>query len=225
MKNQDFNQIMDPSRRKALTLVAAGAATAMLAPQLARTQALVTEGTDYELLESPLATESEPGKIEVREFFGYWCPHCNDFEPSLNDWAKRQNTGAVLAHTPVAWQPAQVPYQRLFYTLEALGKESQLRAHVFAAIHLEHNLLDTVDAQATWAAKNGLDSAKFRETYASFTVQTKTQRATQVAQQAGVVSIPTLIVKGKYMVSKANPLPVVDYLVGVERRLALGKPA
>ena len=27
-------------------------------------------------------------KIEVIEFFSYSCPHCGEFEPSLQDWLK-----------------------------------------------------------------------------------------------------------------------------------------
>ncbi len=220
LKNQDLTGGPDRGRRSLLLGLAAGAASSLLAPQLGNAQALITEGTDYEVIQSPLVTESEPGKIEVREFFGYWCPHCNDFEPALNDWARRQSSGVVLAHTPWAFQSSQVPYQRLFYTLEILGKETQLRARVFGAIHIDHVVLDNVNAQADWAAKNGLDAAKFREIYESFTVQTKTQRASQMASQAGVSGVPTLVVNGKYIVMRGNPLPVVDYLIGLERRQA-----
>lgn len=225
-----FNVIPDsnpvPRRRATLARLAGALAAAWLAPVLpaARAADQYVEGSDYDRLATPLEKEA-PGKIEVMEFFAYWCPHCNAFDPLLNEWAKRQGSDVVLLHTPWAYNDAQVPLERLYYVLDSLGRESELRAHVFGAIHIDHNPLSTLDAQAEWAGKNGIDPKKYRELYESFSVQAKTRRASQLAQSANVSGVPTLVVDGKYVVgSRSNPLLVADFLVAGERKLMTKKP-
>jgi len=216
--------IPSPKRRVALGHIAGALASAFLPAVLpAHGADTYTEGADFERLPSALPKEA-PGKIEVMEFFAYWCPHCNAFDPVLNEWSKRQAGDVVLLHTPWAYQDSQVPLQRLYYALEALGKEGELRARVFSAIHIDHNPLSTIDQQAEWAAKNGIDAKKYRDTYESFSVETKTRRATQIAQSAGISAVPTVVVNGKYVIgSRNNTLMVADFLVGEERKLVAKK--
>ena len=45
------------------------------------------EGKDYLRVAQPVPMTGD--KIEVVEFFGYWCPHCNAFEPALEAWVKK----------------------------------------------------------------------------------------------------------------------------------------
>src|ERR1039457_564874 len=71
-------------------------------------------GTDYRALETPQQTDAGK-KIEVTEFFGYFCPHCNSFEPALADWVKKQGDNIVFKRVPIAFSDAMAPQQRLFY--------------------------------------------------------------------------------------------------------------
>ena len=50
-------------------------------PLSALAQGAPQEGRDYKRVETPVPVPE--GKVEVVEFFGYWCPHCNAFEPTL----------------------------------------------------------------------------------------------------------------------------------------------
>lgn len=181
-------------------------------------QSTLQEGKDYQRLSIAQPTDS-PGKIEVIEFFAFWCPHCNDFDPSLNEWIKHQGADVVVRHVPIAFSDAQVPLQRIYYALDALGKEPELRAKVFAAIHIDHDPLNTPDEQAAFAAKNGIDPKQYLNLYNSFSVQTHVARANQLAQAYGVDSVPTLAVNGKYTLGgRPNTLSVLDQLVASERK-------
>ena len=42
------------------------------------------EGRNFSSLSSPQPV-AVAGKIEVIEFFGYWCPHCRSLEPTLEE--------------------------------------------------------------------------------------------------------------------------------------------
>ena len=119
------------------------------------------DGTDYLTLKKPAATEAPAGKIEVVEFFWYACPHCNAFEPTLEEWLKRLPKDVSFRRVPVMFQDSFVPPQKLYYTLEAMNQLEQMHRKVCQAIHVQHEQLNKDAAVIDWAAKQGLDKAKF----------------------------------------------------------------
>jgi len=182
------------------------------------------DGSEYKTLDKRVPTEAPAGKVEVVEFFWYACPHCNAFEPQLEAWQKRLPADVVLRRVPVAFRDDFVPQQRLFYTLEAMGKLDELHAKVFHAIHQEKQALNKEDLIVAWAAKQGLDKAKFQETYNSFGVSTKARRAAQLQDAYKVEGVPALGIAGRWYTdgSMAGSMPravqVAEYLIGEARK-------
>ena len=41
-------------------------------------------------MKSPQPVSAPAGKVEVIEFFWYGCPHCYEFEPTIEAWVKKQ---------------------------------------------------------------------------------------------------------------------------------------
>jgi thiol:disulfide interchange protein DsbA len=202
----------------------AGAAALGL-PGLALAQARRPEdGKDFKTLDKAVAVEAAAGKIEVIEFFWYSCPHCNAFEPQLVSWIKRQPADVVIRRVPVAFRDDFVPQQRLYYTLEAMGKVEELHAKVFHAIHRERQPTNREDTILAFAEKNGLDKAKFQELYNSFTVSSKARRAVQLQNAYGVEGVPSLGVAGRYYTDGTlagtmdRALQVTDYLIAEARK-------
>ncbi len=139
-------------------------AAALGLPGLAFAQRRPEEGKDYLRLDKQVPVDAPAGKIELIEFFWYSCPHCNAFEPKLNDWLKtRKPADVAFRRVPVAFRDDFVPEQRLYYTLEALGKVDELHGKVFQEIHQNRNRLNREDAIVAFAGRNGLDEAKFKE--------------------------------------------------------------
>ena len=194
-------------RRFNISMGSAALLLALSATPLAMTTAFAQgaprEGVDYRTVKPAQPTEASAGKVEVIEFFGYWCPHCNDFEPTMTDWAKRNEGKASMVYVPIAFQSSMVNMQKLYYALDALGKEKELRRKVFSSVHDDHSLSPVADvgALADWAAKNGIDKKKFIDTFNSFSVQAKVNRATQMAAAYGVDAVPMLGVGGKYLIN------------------------
>jgi thiol:disulfide interchange protein DsbA len=149
---------------------------------------------------SPAIPGDNPGKIEVMEFFAYTCPHCAAMQPMIEKWLKTAPPDVVLVQVPVAFNNAMVPLQKLYYTLQALNRPD-LNDKVFAAIHQEHKQLFTKSAMADWAAAQGVDRKKFEATFDSFSVQTQTERAKQLAEQVNIDGTPSYLVGGKYLTS------------------------
>lgn len=176
-------------------------------------------GADYLPVDPRAPVDAPAGKVEVVEFFGYWCPHCNAFEPTFEAWRQRAAKDVVVRRVPVAFRDDNAPQQRLFYALEAMGLVDKLHAKVFAAIHVEKKDLSKGDGIADWVAKQGVDKAKFMEQYNSFSVATKASRAAQLHNTYKIDGVPALGVAGRYWtdgaMAKSMPraLEVVDFLV------------
>jgi thiol:disulfide interchange protein DsbA len=158
-------------------------------------------GVEYVTLSTPQPVQAVGKKVEVVEFFAYHCPACYALEPSLNEWVKKQGDKINFRRIHLPFQGAADPEAHLFLTLEAMGKEGEMHSKILNAVHVQRIRLMT-DAQIIdWVAKNGIDKAKFMETWNSFGVMTKLRRQQQVTTNYQVSGTPTLIVAGKYQTS------------------------
>ncbi|WP_199542790.1 thiol:disulfide interchange protein DsbA/DsbL [Paraburkholderia kururiensis] len=194
-----------------LSIVAVGAQASPAAP---------VAGTDYSVLKTPQPADVPAGKIEVTEFFWYGCPHCNEFEPYLEAWVKKQGPDVVFKRVPVAFRDDFLPHSKLYHALDALGVEPQLTPKVFNEIHVNRDYLLKPEDQAKFLAKNGVDPKKFMDAYNSFSTQSALQRDKKMIADYNIDGVPTLAVQGKYETGPAmtNSLPgtlqVLDYLIG-----------
>jgi thiol:disulfide interchange protein DsbA len=182
---------------------------------------------DYKLINPPQKTDAA-GKIEVVEFFSYACPHCADFEPFLQDWVKRKPKDVTFRSVPLVFRESWKPLAKLYYTLEAMGALDRHHQAVFDAIHKQNQSLFTDQAVMDWAVKQGLDKVKFEQTYNSFGIDAKVQRAMAMGKAYGVQFTPAMAVNGKYwtgpsMVAGGGGLDmgrffaVIDQLIAMER--------
>lgn len=207
-------------REFSLTAATAVAASAFSLPALAQPR----EGKDYRKLGKPVASEAPAGKIEVVEFFWYSCPHCNAFEPTFAAWMKSAPKDLSVRRLPVAFNGSFVPQQKIYYALEGMGKLEDMHAKVFRAIHVDRLKLTKDDEIFDWMGKQGVDVAKFKEMYSSFTVSNQVRKATQLQEAYGVEGVPSMGVAGRYYTdgtmagSMQGVLQVVEQLVGTVRK-------
>lgn len=157
-------------------------------------------GVEYQLLPTPQNTDAGK-KVEVIEFFAYYCPHCNSFEPKLEAWIKKQGDNIVFKRVHVANGEQIAPQQRLFFTLEAMGLSEQYNLRVFQEMHVNHNRLESEKAVFDFVGQIGIDRAKFIEAYHSFGVSAKVRRGTAMMEAYGVDSWPMLIIDGRFRTS------------------------
>ncbi len=178
------------------------------------------EGVDFVRLPRPAPVQSQPGQVEVVEFFAYTCIHCHNFEPAFDAWIRKQPAHVVVRRAPVAFSAAFVPMQHLYYSLEALNLVDKLHAKVFHAIHEERQSLTTPAAITDWVVRQGVDRARFTETYGSRPVAEKAARAAQLQDQYGVEGTPALGIAGRYYLNGqgARTLAVADALIAEARK-------
>ncbi len=189
----------------------------------ASAQGTPVEGTQFAKVDPPVPLLA-PGKIEVLEFFSYACPHCNAFEPTLEAWAKRVPADVNFHRVPAPFLANAENFMKTYYTLETMNQVATMQRKVFAAVHVDHQFLDKPADIAALAGKNGIDAAKFLETFNSFSVATSVARAKKLAAAYKLDSVPTMMINGHFTTSPAQAggpeqtVAVVDYLIQRARK-------
>ena len=217
MKRREFSL-------SAASAVAASALTLPVAnPAMAQARQF-KEGKDFKRLDKPVAPDAPAGKVDVIEFFWYSCPHCNAFEPTLDAWVKAAPKDLSIRRVPVAFNASFVPQQKLYYAFEGMNLLDTMHARAFHAIHVERNRLAKDDEIFAWVGKQGVNVAKFKEVYNSFTVSNQVRKATQLQQDYDVEGVPAMGVAGRYYTdgtkagNMTNVLRVVDQLIATSRK-------
>jgi thiol:disulfide interchange protein DsbA len=178
---------------------------AQLPPQQQLPDGRWKAGQHYRPLSPAQPTGAPAGKVQVVEVFWYGCSHCYALEPFLQSWDKNNAAYIEYVKVPVIWDAGRRAHARLFYALQALGKEEELTPKVFDEIHQRRNMLLGSDEQSTrrihaeLAARHGIPEKEFLAAYDSFSVNSNVQRAEQLTRRYQVEGVPLMVVAGKYV--------------------------
>ncbi|GMQ88267.1 MAG: thiol:disulfide interchange protein DsbA [Gammaproteobacteria bacterium] len=180
------------------------------------------EGIEYQTLANPQPTVDK-GKIEVLELFWYGCPHCYLLEPELRVWLEKKPDDVVFVRLPAVLGPSWELHARAFYTAQLLGVLEKVHQPIFDRMHKDRKPVRNVaDVKKIFMAQ-GVSGQDFDNTYKSFAVITRTNRAKQAVRLYGISGVPALVVNGKYRTTakltggNSKMLDVVDFLVRKER--------
>lgn len=215
MKRREFSAVLASMGLGPAALLGGGHAAA---------QGVPIEGTHYVKLAQPAQTLSIRA-LEVIEFFWYGCPHCHEFEPQLDAWAKKLPADVNFQRMPVAFRAEpHTTHQRIFFALEQMGKVGDLHRKVFHAIHVERLRLGNLSEAAAWMAKNGIDGAKFTEVAKSKQVDAKIDLARKLAEAYKIDGVPALGIGGRFYTAgslaggNTQMLAVADFLLARMRK-------
>ena len=181
-------------------------------------------GTHYTELAAP-ANTNDSSKIEVLEVFWYGCSHCFRFEPLIANWEATMPADVDFGRFPAMWNGLMEVHAQVYYTAEAMDVLGIVHEHVFNAINIEGNRLQNEGQIGALFAKYGINEEEFAKSFNSFSVNTKVKQAKQRMQAYEIRSTPNMIVNGKYLVAtgqsvltQADMLDIVDFLVEKERQ-------
>jgi len=197
------------------------ASLSMAAGLALATPAAPEAGKEYRVLTKAQPVEAGK-KIEVTEFFGYFCPHCNALEPLIAEWAKKHSDQIVFKRVHVNFH-SLVTQQKLFLTLDTMGKLESHHIKAFNAYHVDRNRLQTDADVMNFVAKSGLDKQKFSEIYNSaFSMQSKVARLNQTQEAYQVDSVPMIAIDGRYVTSPSQAVSGIGRVTeDVQNRAAL----
>jgi len=188
------------------------------------------EGVHYERLPVPVANGTEDA-IEVFEVFSYACIHCRNFDPFVEAWRETLPEDVAFRRVPAPFFRGE-PLARAYYTAEVLGVLDRVHEPIFRAIH-EHraNLRDPELLAALFEAAAEVPAEDFATAFDSFSVRSRVAQGRARINVLPSSNVPTMVVAGRYWLngelagSNAEMLPVVDYLLGLERQRRGAAPA
>jgi len=160
-------------------------------------------GTNYQPLVPAQSTNVSPGKVEVMEVFWLGCPHCYELEAHLLAWLKKKPDYVQFVRVAVIWDSVKSAHAKLYYTLEALGRDD-LFEKAFATVQQPGTPLignsedQTFRMQQAFAVQNGVSADDFAKAYNSFSVNSNLTRAAEVTQRYHVEHVPFIVINGKY---------------------------
>jgi thiol:disulfide interchange protein DsbA len=231
-----------PATATASDAAATAAAPATPAPAETRTPGPIVPpqgpapvlGTEYEEIAGGTPWQAVPGKIEVVEVFGYVCPACAAFAPTVDPWKNKLPADVVFHYVPAPFGPEWDPYAKAFYVADQLGLVDRSHMALIDAIHVKNTMPgegDKPDEQkiADFYAQYGANPKQFLDMMHSFAVATKVNQGRQFMTKAGVTGTPTMIINGKYRItggkSYQDVLRIADHLIAKERAAMAGGAA
>lgn len=189
--------------------------------------AAIDEGIEYKLV-SPAQPTITKNKVEVVELFWYGCPHCFHFEPHLKEWLASKPDNVVFYRVPAVFNPTWALHARAFYTAKTLGlfDNGKMEFHeaMFDEIHKKKKHLHKKKDIQKFFARFGISAEDFNNTFDSFAVNTKVNRAVTLSKRYQLDGVPTLIINGKYRTDgpmaggRKGMIKVLNFLVKKETK-------
>ena len=167
--------------------------------------------------------QTESDKIVIYEFFWYGCPHCYNLEPTMDRIESNLEKDTILVKIPVALRDTWESHAKAYYALQQMKLDDNLHEKIFTEIHINSNRLDTKEKLTQFIEDEGYNSKRFSEIFDSFGTDLRVKKASRLANQYQITSVPTLIINGKYktsgsLVSSYEELyDVVQLLINKER--------
>ncbi|MEQ3512695.1 thiol:disulfide interchange protein DsbA/DsbL [Pseudoalteromonas sp. BZB3] len=177
------------------------AALALMLPVVANA-AQFEEGVHYEVV-----AERGTKKPEVTEYFSFFCPACNAFEPLIAQVKPKLNEGVKFKKSHVDFTgPRDPEVQKIMAQglalAEVLPQKDKIIAAIFTHIHAKRNKINELADMKDIFVAQGVDATKFDKMYKSFAVRTKTSKMARMQQKwsekRALTGVPTFIVNGKY---------------------------
>ena len=167
--------------------------------------------------------QTESDKIVIYEFFWYGCPHCYNLEPTMDRIESNLEKDTILVKVPVALRDTWESHAKAYYALQQMKLDDNLHKKIFTEIHINSNRLYTKEKLTQFIEDEGYNSKRFSEIFDSFGTDLRVKKASRLANQYQITSVPTLIINGKYktsgsLVSSYEELyDVVQLLINKER--------
>ncbi|MCF0253505.1 MAG: hypothetical protein HUK26_04135 [Duodenibacillus sp.] len=209
------------------TLVAAAAAAALPAAAFAAGKPAgdwpPVEGKQYTVVRPPLALDARP--VLVHDFFAYTCPHCLQFAPSMEDYAKgvAGNPGVKVVPVPVAWTAEYEIFPRVYYSFEQMGRMDLHLPFWDFVLHEDHTWDDQAAVKRDvlkWIEGKGIARDAWEKVLMSFAVSGKVRQAGDLWKNYGIDATPMVGVGGRYLTAphmagtRPGCIDCIEFLVG-----------
>lgn len=181
-------------------------ATLMLS--LSAHAAQFSQGEHYKILE----TEASK-KPTVTEFFSFYCPHCNSFEPIIQQLKAQLPKDAKFQKNHVSFMGGNMgeSMSKAYATMIALNVEDKMIPVMFNRIHTMHKAPKNDAELRQIFVDEGIDGAKFDAAFNGFAVDSMVRRFDKQFQDSGLTGVPSVIVNNHYLVQAQGVKSTDEY--------------
>ncbi|CDS99565.1 MULTISPECIES: thiol:disulfide interchange protein DsbA/DsbL [Vibrio] len=155
------------------------------------------EGEHYKVLD--LEASKKP---MVTEFFSFYCPHCNSFEPIIQQLKQQLPKDAKLQKNHVSFMGGNMglPMSKAYATMIALKVEDKMVPVMFNRIHtMNKPPRDEAELRQIFLDE-GVDAKKFDAAYNGFAVDSMVRRFDKAFKDSGLSGVPAVVVNNRYLV-------------------------
>ena len=176
------------------------------------------EGIEYSVINNPVKTETG-SKVEVRELFWYYCPHCESLEDNVEEWLSMKDDSSEFVRQPAVFSARWKSGSDFYYIMKDIGILDTHHGKLFKAIHVERKNIQDKDDFLEWLNENGISQKITKKYNKNFNIWMATNKATKQTPKYEATGVPVIIVDGRYRVdtksagSEGMVFKVVDYLI------------
>ncbi|ERM59030.1 MULTISPECIES: thiol:disulfide interchange protein DsbA/DsbL [Vibrio] len=155
------------------------------------------EGEHYKVLD--LEASKKP---MVTEFFSFYCPHCNSFEPIIQQLKQQLPKDAKLQKNHVSFMGGNMglPMSKAYATMIALKVEDKMVPVMFNRIHnMNKPPRDEAELRQIFLDE-GVDEKKFDAAYNGFAVDSMVRRFDKAFKDSGLSGVPAVVVNNRYLI-------------------------
>ncbi|WP_394252437.1 thiol:disulfide interchange protein DsbA/DsbL [Vibrio profundi] len=156
-----------------------------------------SEGEHYKVL------DLEPSKKPiVTEFFSFYCPHCNSFEPIIQQLKKQLPEGVKLQKNHVSFMGGNMgkSMSKAYATSIALKVEDKMTSVLFNRIHNMNKAPKNDEELRQIFLDEGVDAKKFDAAFNGFAVDSMVRRFDKQFKDSGLSGVPAVLVNNRYLV-------------------------
>lgn len=173
----------------------------------------MVEGSNFEAIVPPIATEAAADIIEVVDVFWYGCPVCQEFEPMMTYWGGQIRGDLVMRRIPAVWNEVMRSHARLYFTAQQLEVVDKAHPAAFRHIHDAKQALSTPAQIRAFFATLGIAEEDFERAWNSPEVAAALDKAEEFTAAAGLNRLPTLVVNGRFRVVRNQSVNELQELV------------
>ncbi|MDP4944362.1 thiol:disulfide interchange protein DsbA/DsbL [Alishewanella sp. SMS8] len=163
-----------------------------------------TEGSHYTVLANPVLEAAH--QRYITEYFWLGCPHCQNFEPTLRNYLQA-NPDVVLVRKHPALGERWAFDASVFYALQQSGNEQLVEPlfELYRQTREQQNTMPDTQAINAFMEQHGLDPKQLTELAQSPAVRQAMEQANREMLDNRIQGVPSVVVKGKYLVNGDLP--------------------
>ncbi|MGR5207987.1 MULTISPECIES: thiol:disulfide interchange protein DsbA/DsbL [Vibrio] len=190
----------------------------MLMLSLSAHAAQFKEGEHYKVLD--LEASKKP---LVTEFFSFYCPACNRFEPIIQQLKKQLPENVKLQKNHVSFMGGNmgISMNKAYATIVVLNVEDKMVPVLFNRIHnMGKAPRDEVELRQIFIDE-GIDAKKFDAAFKGFAVDSMARRMDKQFENSGITGVPAVVVNNKYLIQAQSIKSTDEYFALVNYLLTL----